>query len=223
MRNAFNSIRWDDVFEELARRGVPRYLRRLPFSYFRERKIAYWAEGAWRIRCVYTVVPQGSAIGPLIWDVVYDGVLRIELPPGCETLGFVDDIGMVATATTLEKLREIVAEATALVSGWLESRGQSFAIGKTEWAFVNNKRVPQGFALNLAGVQVAPLPTVKYLGVHFDRRRTFRPHIKAGSNKALKVASCLSRLMSNLRGPAMFVRRAYWAITESVVLYAAPI
>lgn len=223
VKNAYNSVRWRDMFQELGRRNVPRYIRRLLFSYFSRRRIMYLAGGRWRSRLVHMGVPQGSIIGPFLWIVFHDGIFRVELPPGCRVWGFADDVGLVVSATTLEGLRAATAGATDRLAGWLEERGLAFNIGKTEWTFLNNKVVPRDFTLEMRGVQVSPRPTVKYLGVLFERRWTFRPHIEAAANRALKMAASLARLMANLRGPAGFVRRVYWAIAESVVLYAAPV
>lgn len=39
VRNAFNTLHWPDLFGELRRREVPRYLRRVLYTYFEGRKI----------------------------------------------------------------------------------------------------------------------------------------------------------------------------------------
>lgn len=100
VRNAFNTLRWTDIFAELKARRVPRYLRRLLGSYFRRRGITYHSETGWRSRRVYMGVPQGSVIGSLMWNLVYDGLLKMQLPKGCKFIGFADDIALVVTAST---------------------------------------------------------------------------------------------------------------------------
>lgn len=97
-----------------------------------------------------------------------------------------------------------------------------FALSKMECVFLNGKRVPPTFTFTLGDTQVRPLSVVRYLGVLFDVRRTFRPHIEMVTAKALRMAGALSRLLVNQREPALFVSRAYYAVLESVFLYAAP-
>lgn len=35
---------------------------------------------------------------PALWNIYYDNLLRLELPPGSVTVGFADDVAVVVTA-----------------------------------------------------------------------------------------------------------------------------
>lgn len=51
-------------------------------------------------------VPQGSVLGPLLWNMTYDAVLRVTVPRGVRTIGFADDtliIGKSVTSEIVEK------------------------------------------------------------------------------------------------------------------------
>lgn len=102
-----------------------------------------------------------------------------------------------------------------------DGHGLELSLPKTEWTFLTNKTVPENFTLTLCAVTLPPAPAVKYLGVYFERRSKFRKHITTVTEKAIKMANAMSRLLTNLRGPRMFVRRTCNQILESIVLYAA--
>ena len=51
-------------------------------------------------------VPQGSVLRPLIWNIMYDGVLRLRLPNGTTIVGFADDIAIVSIAKTVKEIKE---------------------------------------------------------------------------------------------------------------------
>ena len=36
-------------------------------------------------------LPQGSVLGPSLWNVIYDDILRLPLPDGAIVTGFADD------------------------------------------------------------------------------------------------------------------------------------
>lgn len=52
-------------------------------------------------------VLQGSVLGPTLWNVLYNGLLRTLLPPGVEYLAFTDDVALVAKATDSIRLQSL--------------------------------------------------------------------------------------------------------------------
>lgn len=49
-------------------------------------------------------VPQGFILGPLLWNILYDGVLRLELADGCNILAYADDLVLIVKANGKEEL-----------------------------------------------------------------------------------------------------------------------
>ena len=42
--------------------------------------------------------PQGSQVGSLVWNIMYDDFLRMDLPAGTSIVGFADDVLVVCAA-----------------------------------------------------------------------------------------------------------------------------
>lgn len=56
-------------------------------SYFRDRYVEYVARDGTTARMeVQRGVPQGSVLGPLVWIMVYDSVLKVKKEKGCEVM-----------------------------------------------------------------------------------------------------------------------------------------
>lgn len=80
---------------------IPEYLRRIIGSYLSDRRIAWEGQdGKKHIRRVERGVPQRSVLGPLLWSIAYDSVLRMPTPAGCETICFADDTLIVVGGGT---------------------------------------------------------------------------------------------------------------------------
>ena len=47
-------------------------------------------------------VPQGSILGPLLWNIHYDGVFDVEMPDGVTIVGYADDLAVAKTGTVLQ-------------------------------------------------------------------------------------------------------------------------
>ncbi|CAB3229252.1 unnamed protein product [Arctia plantaginis] len=80
--NAFNSLPFSCIREALRYHGVPEYLRRLVADYLEERTVMYEdRDGVLRRRAMSCGIPQGSVLGPLLWNIGYDWALRGRLDP----------------------------------------------------------------------------------------------------------------------------------------------
>lgn len=70
---------------------------------------------------------------------------------------------------------------------------------------------------------MVPKPTIRYLGITFDRGITFRSHIRKATEKASKAANALRGLLPRLDELSDGKRRLLASVAQSVILYAAPV
>ena len=97
IKNAFNSVPWFAIRDGLTSKSVPDYLTSIIGSFLSERKIAYEKpDGTTGRADVFSGVPQGSVLGPLLWDIAYDCVLTRTILPEGKTC-YADDTLLVAS------------------------------------------------------------------------------------------------------------------------------
>jgi len=105
IKNAFNSLSWGAIRWALERNRYPDYLHRVVDFYLSDRWIEYSVGvGERHLRRVERGVPQGSVLGPLLWNIAYDYVLHINYQrrPGCYLIGYADDTLVLGSASSVE-------------------------------------------------------------------------------------------------------------------------
>ena len=81
---------------ELERRKIDRHLIELTRSYLSNRVLLIGENNRMKLTCG---VPQGSVVGPLLWNSYYDDVFRIEVADGVTLTEYADDLALVAVAS----------------------------------------------------------------------------------------------------------------------------
>ena len=84
--------------------------------------------------------PQGSRVGPLVWNVMYDDFLRIDLPAGTSIIVFVDDALVVCAADNVRILEQNINESLWRAKRWLDSRCLKMAPEKTKALLLTDRR-----------------------------------------------------------------------------------
>lgn len=134
--NAFNSVPHNIINDALLRKRVPAYLRAIVKEYLRDRSIVFRAcDGRVYEWPVLAGVPQGSVLGPLLWNIVFDYVLELILPAGCTMSCYADDTLLFVAGDSPEEVLHTMRIAAALVIYRIESLGLRVAIEKMEAAW----------------------------------------------------------------------------------------
>lgn len=223
VRNAFNSASWQLILEKLRSRGISESLIKIVASYLSERKILLESDSEPKLIKINSGVPQGSVMGPTLWNVLYDEVLTTELPAGVKLVGFADDIAVVAKAKSEELLTNLVNRGLQRVAKGMKRLHLELAPEKTEAVLLTRRRKIRPILFEVQGTTFGPTKAVKYLGVWLDTKMTFAEHVNQAIIKAEKTIKALSNLMPNIGGPRASKRKILSSVAHSQILYGAPV
>lgn len=197
---------------------VPSYLYRMFQSYFSGRfGSVSTGSGSMEVE-IFGGVPQGSVVGPLLWNATFVSVLRMPLPLGAKLLGFADDTLLVVSSETVEELEALANNALRLVEDRISNLSFQIAADKTE-AVLFTRKYKHGTPNIEVGGKTIPLT---YLGVIIDSSLFFKEHMQSASAKAENISTQLARIMPNVGGPREDRRRLLSSVIHSVLLYGTP-
>lgn len=220
IKNAFNSAVWSKIISELKKREIPNYLINLIENYFCGRKIVISKEETMEMTAG---VPQGSVLGPVLWNVLYDGVLRLNLMKSAITYAYADDLILMVEAQDSRELMFRMDESLESIAEWMTECRLEIAPGKSEAVILKGPRTRKDIYFNLMGNKIVPQKQMKYLGVILDDRLSFVPHVKYLIQKSEARMAALARIMPNVGGPGSAKRVMLYSVIQSTVLYASPV
>lgn len=167
--------------------------------------------------------PNPRPFGPALWNLFYDDLLRLPVPPGVRLVGFADDLAVVVTAHNADLLEQAANPTLGRIDRWLGDNGLQVSTAKSEAVVLTKKWAYSNPMFLISGSVIPVKPAIRYLGVQLDTRLTFTQHIRLASAGARRTSAALGRLMPNVSGASGSKRRLLMSVVHSKLLFGAAI
>ncbi|KAH8313921.1 hypothetical protein KR044_010837 [Drosophila immigrans] len=155
--------------------------------------------------------------------MVYDGVLRLTLPQGCDLTCYADDVALSVVGKHLREVESSCNVAIERISEWLFSVGLELAAHKTEAVLVSTRSLVETAHIRVGSENITSKRAIRYLGVMIDTRLSFREHLSYIEEKATNTSRALFRMLMNTRGPKQERRILLTSVVRSAITYGAAI
>ena len=145
-------------------------------------------------------------------------------------LSYSDNIAIAAASKTVEENCSKLQHAAEQLILWGNSHNVQFDVEKTELIHFDNSRnylknaQKLSYSVNLMNKRIFPQELVRYLGVWFDRKLSFKDHVEKRIAAASRMFYSISRLANTERDLSFqAMRRLYIACIASIADYGVPI
>ena len=132
IEGAFDSAIWALILMALKLKNCPKNLYRLAQSYFSDRWVLADTESCSVLHQATMGCMQGSPSGPTFWNILYDAITRLPLPPHCDLILYADDCSVRVAGSSIKVAAERANECLRIIHEWGRSIGLKFNASKTQ-------------------------------------------------------------------------------------------
>ena len=121
-------------------------------------------------------VPQGSILGPLMFNIFMNSISLVPLSSNCYLILYADDILLFKPIDNESDLNDFHRDLQA-ISDWILHHGLRLNHTKTQFLPISRSRNQPTPSLTLNGYIIPSTTSVKYLGVTISHNLTWSHHI----------------------------------------------
>lgn len=232
VQGAFDALLVNRLLHRMKAQGWATEVLQLTRSFLTDRRVRVRLGKS--ITPNYTVqcgTPQGSPLSPVLYTLYLAELIKAG---GRHRFGYADDICLYRAADTPEESNSLIAKDVSDVIQWGADNRVAFAPEKLEMIHLTRQRGPTAPPCTVSDTltihpttqaqeQDSPKqPALRWLGVWFDRKLTFKRHIAERAAKARKVALHIRGLARTTCGPpAASLRKAVITCVIPRLLFGA--
>ena len=223
---AFDAAWWPSILKGLKDSGCPRNLYYLSQGYFRQRTAVMLTNTVRIDKTVTKGCPQGSCCGPGFWNLLYNSLLQLELTSHSKTIAFADDLLILTKGDSIVEAENFMNLELSKITDWARSNKIRFNENKSKVMLMSRRKRKEREKIEIYvnNKIIQQVNSIKYLGIIFDNKMTFREHVNYIEEKCKKLIFILAKsakLTWGLKHEAL--KTIYTGGILPLILYGAPV
>ncbi len=221
IRKAFDSVPHNKIISSLSKMGISGPLLSWFKDYLTGRSQRVVLEGCMSDPTrVTSGVPQGSILGPLMFNIFINSITDVHLSQDTELILYADDILLFKPIDSQTDVKDLQLDINRIVT-WIGEQGLSPNHSKTQLLPITRCRRLPAINLTVNGHPIAPSKSVKYLGVSISSNLTWSDHIRSVCKSAKRQLGMMHRQLRH--APAKLRHQIYKTTTLPKLEYCCAI
>ena len=222
IKGAYDSVQLHLLASKMQILGIPQQIAKLVYNLYSNRELYLHING--KILGPQTAnlgLPQGTILSPISYVLFVHDLGKI-LPNNVKIIQYADDVCLYVINKSTQNCLHTLDQTLLKVSQWMSATGLEISYNKTYITTFTHSRIEFPEFLTLNNTRIAHYNSVKFLGLHMDRKLSWRVHINEIIRKSEKYINIL-RMVSSLRWGAdpMISLLFYRSSIRSVIDYGS--
>lgn len=202
LKKAFDTVNHKILLDKLNHLGIRGISHKWFCSYLENRnQLVSVNKVSSDVSKVFTGVPQGSVIGPLLFLIYINDMSRCSKL--LDFIHFADDTTLFATHKDINQLVTIVDTELAKIDTWLRSNRLSLNVSKTTYMILSrNSGTNQ--APRIRDMPLTKVSSMKFLGITIDDKLSFHIHCNNVARDVSRGTGILYRLSNSIPDQVAF-------------------
>ncbi|CAI6358595.1 unnamed protein product [Macrosiphum euphorbiae] len=128
---AFDNVQWPMLIQDMRHLNCGLTTTSMALDYLTNRTATYRVDGVERTKTLTRGCPQGSKLGPRLWNLTMDRLLKVKLPNDTTIVAYADDIALLVSGNTRKDILKTTEEALVIIAEWGQRRGLAFSKEKS--------------------------------------------------------------------------------------------
>ena len=146
-------------------------------------------------RSVRKGCPQASCCGPGYWNLLYNSLLKLEFTSHSKAIAFADDLIILTKGESIVEAENYMNLELRKISDWAQNNKLMFNEHKSKVMLMSRRKRKEkkDVEIYLNNKILEQVNSIKYLGIIFYSKMTFRDHVNYLEEKCTKLIFSLSK------------------------------